>query len=95
MKPPLQKSLLGRDLQELTAIVEKIGEPSFRGHQLFDAIYRQRLELVEEVSTLSRELRRSLDRQGYSVGLPAIQRKFTASDGTIRYLIAFVDRQTV
>ena len=95
MKPPWQNSLLGFDLQELTAIVEEMGEPSFRGQQLFEAIYRQRIESVEEVSTLSRELRRGLDRQGYSVGSPDIQRKFTSSDGTIRYLIAFVDRQTV
>jgi 23S rRNA (adenine2503-C2)-methyltransferase len=95
MKPPWQNSLLGLDLKELTAIVEEIGEPSFRGQQLFEAIYRQRLESVEEVSTLSRELRRSLDRQRFSVGLPAIQKKFTSSDGTIRYLIAFADGQTV
>ena len=95
MKPPLQKSLLGLDLQELTAIVEGIGEPSFRGRQLFEAIYRQRLKSVEAVSTLSRELRRSLDRQRFSVGSPDIQRKFTSSDGTIRYLISFADGQTV
>jgi len=72
-----------------------MGEPSFRGQQLFEAIYRQRIESVEEVSTLSRELRRGLDRQGYSVGSPDIQRKFTSSDGTIRYLISFADGQTV
>src|SRR2546426_1032402 len=95
MKPPWQNSLLGLDLQELTAIVEEIGEPSFRGQQLFEAIYRRRIESVEEVSTLSRELRRSLDRQRFSVGSPDIQRKFTSSDGTIRYLIAFADGQTV
>jgi len=95
MKPPWQNSLLGFDLQELTAIVEEMGEPSFRGQQLFEAIYRQRIESVEEVSTLSRELRRGLDRQGYSVGSPDIQRKFTSSDGTIRYLISFADGQTV
>ena len=95
MKPPWQNSLLGLDLQELTAIVEEMGEPSFRGQQLFEAIYRQRIESVEEVSTLSRELRRGLDRQGYSVGSPDIQRKFTSSDGTIRYLISFADGQTV
>src|SRR5437867_1033923 len=95
MKPPWQNSLLGFDLQELTAIVEEMGEPSFRGQQLFEAIYRQRIESVEEVSTLSRELRRGLDRQGYSVGSPDIQRKFTSSDGTIHYLISFADGQTV
>ena len=95
MKPPWQNSLLGFDLQELTAIVEEMGEPSFRGQPLFEAIYRQRIESVEEVSTLSRELRRGLDRQGYSVGSPDIQRKFTSSDGTIRYLISFADGQTV
>jgi 23S rRNA (adenine2503-C2)-methyltransferase len=95
MNPPLQKSLLGLDLQELTTVVEEIGEPLFRSRQLFDAIYRQRLQSIEEISTLSRQLRHNLDKRGFSSGLPTVQRKFASSDGTIRYLIAFADGQTV
>ena len=58
---------------------------------------REMTELSEQtaVDTLARELRRDLGQQGFSIGLPAIERKFTSSDGTIRYLIAFADGQTV
>jgi 23S rRNA (adenine2503-C2)-methyltransferase len=32
---------------------------------------------------------------GYSVGLPAIEKRFVSQDGTVRYLMAFVDGQSV
>ena len=95
MKPPSQKSLLGLDRKDLIRLMERIGQPSFRGQQLFEAIYRQRLESIEEVSTLPRDLRLNLGQQVFSIGIPVIERKFTSSDGTIRYLIAFSDGQTV
>jgi 23S rRNA (adenine2503-C2)-methyltransferase len=90
----LQKSLLGLDLQELTVFVEEIGEPSFRARQLFEAIYRQRIESIDEASTLPRDLRRTLAQKGISAGLPTVERKFVSSDGTIRYLLAFADGQS-
>jgi len=95
MQTPLQKSLLGLDLQELTSLVEEMGEAAFRGRQLFEGIYRQRTESFEGISTLSRDLRHTLTDEGFSIGLPTIQRKFVSIDGTIRYLLAFADGQSV
>ncbi len=36
-----------------------------------------------------------LEASGYVVGLPRIEKKFVSSDGTIRYLLAFLDGQSV
>ena len=90
-----QTSLLGLDLQELTALVVDAGEPAYRGRQLFDALYRQRVASADQVSTLPQEFRRQLVEGTLPIGLPKIDKKFVSTDGTVRYLIALVDGQTV
>src|SRR5438094_316329 len=90
-----QIGLLGLSLQELTLLVEEAGQPGFRGRQLFEALYRQRVESAEQVSTLPLEFRRALAQSGVSVGLPGIEKRFVSSDGTVRYLMNFVDGQSV
>src|SRR5205823_1113713 len=90
-----QIGLLGLSLQELTLLVEEAGQPGFRGRQLFEALYRQRVESAEQVSTMPLEFRRALAQNGVSVGLPVIEKRFVSSDGTVRYLMNFVDGQSV
>ena len=90
-----QTTLLGLTLQELTEIAEEAGQPSYRGRQLFEAIYGQRVESPEDVSALPREFRRLLTENASSVGLPQVEKQFVSTDGTVRYLIAFPDGQSV
>jgi 23S rRNA (adenine2503-C2)-methyltransferase len=90
-----QHVLLGLDIQELTELVENSGEPAYRGRQLFQAIYGQRLESPDEISTLPQSFRRSLLEQGYAMGQPAIEKRFVSSDGTVRYLMLFGDGESV
>jgi 23S rRNA (adenine2503-C2)-methyltransferase len=87
--------LLGLTLQELTSVAEEAGQPSYRGRQLFEAIYKQRTDSLEKVSTLPQEFRGRLLEAGVRVGLPKVEKKFTSVDGTVRYLIGFPDGQTV
>src|SRR5258708_1764678 len=87
--------LLGLDRAEFAALVEKAGEPAYRARQLMDAIYRERVESVEQISTLPQQFRMSLQSAGVTAGLPEIQKKFVSQDGTIRYLIGFPDGQSV
>jgi 23S rRNA (adenine2503-C2)-methyltransferase len=88
-------TLLGMDHEELAVLVDEAGEPAYRAKQLAEAVYRQRVESVEEISTLTRELREKLAKEGVSVGLPRIEKQFVSQDGTVRYLIAFSDEQSV
>jgi 23S rRNA (adenine2503-C2)-methyltransferase len=90
-----QSGLLGLSLQELTLLVEEAGQPGFRGRQLFEALYRRRVESAEQVSTLPLEFRRALAQSGLSVGLPVIEKRFVSSDGTVRYLMSLADGQSV
>ncbi len=95
MKDRSQISLLGLDRAELTLLVDSLGEPSYRAKQLAEAVYRQRVESIEKISTLSQQLRRQLAAKGISLGLPRIENRFLSQDGTVRYLIAFSDGQSV
>ena len=93
MSDSTPESLLGLDLQELTELALNSGEPAYRGKQLFDALYRQRVATPNEVSTLPQGFRTKLSLGGTL--LPRIDRKFSSTDGTVRYLIEFSDGQTV
>jgi 23S rRNA (adenine2503-C2)-methyltransferase len=75
--------------------MQAVGEPAYRAAQIADALYRQRLETINEISTIPKQLRSELMELGLSVGLPQIERKFQSQDGTVRYLMAFGDGQTV
>ena len=75
--------------------MEEACQPAYRARQLFDAIYRQRIHAVEEISTLPLAFRRSLAEQAVTVGQPHIEKRYVSSDGTIRYLIGFSDGQSV
>jgi len=90
-----QISLLGLDRHELNALVESVGEPAYRAKQLLEAVYRQRVESVDEISTLSQPLRDQLVEKGIWIGLPRIEQRFISQDGTVRYLIGFADGQSV
>jgi len=90
-----QISLLGLDRAELGSLVESMGQPAYRAKQLLDAVYRQRVESIDEISTLSQQLRGKLTEKDVSVGLPRIEQRFVSLDGTVRYLIAFADGQSV
>src|ERR1051326_4947040 len=90
-----QITLLGMDRAELASLVDSMGEPGYRTNQVLDAVYRQRVDDVEKISTLPEKLREKLGAEGVSVGMPAIEKRFVSQDGTVRYLIAFADGQSV
>jgi len=89
------KSLLGMDFHELRRLVEGLDQPAYRSRQLFEAIYGQRVESVDEISTLPELLREQLKTQGFSIGRAETLHKFASADGTVRYLMKFADSQTV
>src|SRR5437764_13542753 len=91
----LENGLLGLDFQELTALVHKYGQPSYRAKQLFRAIYPQRATSLPSISTLPKNFVVALHQEGLEIHPPRIEKSFQSSDGTIRYLIAMADGETV
>ena len=94
MAQRLKKELLGLSIQELSSVLDGLDQPPYRARQLSDAIYRQRVESVEAITTLPANLRDEIA-DSYQVGLPTIQKRFLSRDGTVRYLMQFADGQSV
>ena len=86
-------SLLGMELPELQ---DALGpdQPPFRARQLFDALYRQVIKDLSEVSTFPKPLKNQL-LTSFTTGLPAIERRYDSVDGTRRYLLRLADNRTV
>ena len=95
MSDPQQSELLGLTIQQLTEIAESLGQPGYRARQLLDGLYRQRWSALEQFTMLPLAFRQRLSASGYPIGLPKIEKKFVSTDGTVRYLVAFSDGQSV
>jgi 23S rRNA (adenine2503-C2)-methyltransferase len=92
---PTPGPLFGLPLPELTALMKALNQPAYRGKQLHEALYRQRVASLDEISTLSADLRDHLKTEGYTIGLPEIVQTARSIDGTERYLIRMADGETV
>jgi 23S rRNA (adenine2503-C2)-methyltransferase len=84
-----REPLFGFDAESLSRLLVAAGEPAFRGIQLAEAMYRQWLSEISEISTLPVALRTKLAAEGWKIGRPAIARAFQSVDGTERYLVEF------
>ena len=91
----LENNLLGLDRPELISLMDNLGQPAYRASQILDAVYRQRVDSIEQISTLPQPVRQSLAEKEISVGLPRIEKQFVSQDGTVRYLMQFPDGQSV
>ena len=87
--------MFGMGPEELRAAVEGLGLPKYRAVQLGEALYKQRVGRLEDVTTLPAAVRDGLVAAGYAVGLPEIVQAATSVDGTERYLVRMTDGETV
>ena len=95
-KPQVElKPLFGLTLPELTTLMAALGQKPYRATQLHEALYRQRVTSLDQITTLPQPLRETLTAEGYIVGLPEILQTARSIDGTERYLIRMADGETV
>ncbi|MEO8724730.1 MAG: 23S rRNA (adenine(2503)-C(2))-methyltransferase RlmN [Acidobacteriaceae bacterium] len=91
----IQSGLLGLSLQQLSVIAEEAGQPGYRGRQLFEALYGQRICTISDATALPKNFREWLIERGYVAGIPAEEKRFTSIDGSERFLAKFSDGQSV
>ena len=82
-----RKPLFGMDRKALAGLMADRGEPGWRGRQLAEAMYSQRVTSLEAVTTLPVALRKRLAEEGWEVGRPTVVQAFRSVDGTERYLV--------
>ena len=71
--------------KEITRVLADMGQPAFRGKQVFTWLHRG-VRSFDEMSNLSKPLRQQLA-QAYTISVPTVARKQESRlDGTIKYL---------
>src|ERR1700691_3322784 len=80
-------NLLGQSAEELRAFLQSLGEPAYRGAQMYRALYAERRFDVANMSNLPLALRERLARETV-IGLPQIVRRYQSDDATVRYVLA-------
>jgi 23S rRNA (adenine2503-C2)-methyltransferase len=79
-------NLLGKSIEELRAFTESLGEPSYRGAQIYHALYAERRFDIAAMTNLPAPLRERLTREA-AITLPQILKRYRSSDGTVRYVL--------
>jgi 23S rRNA (adenine2503-C2)-methyltransferase len=77
--------LLGKSKEELRAFCTALGEPVFRGAQIYHALYAEREFDVAQITNLPAALRARLTKEA-RVTLPEVKQRFVSTDGSVRYL---------
>jgi 23S rRNA (adenine2503-C2)-methyltransferase len=86
--------LTGLSKEEVVEFVETLGEPAYRGRQIFAALQHRRLRNFDEVSDLPKTLRSRLNEVARSSSLK-IESRYISADGTRRYLMKTHDNLPV
>ena len=87
-------NLLGLNREELENLAVSLGQPRFRGRQIYHAIYVRRVRDLSGLTELNREFREALAaHQG--IIYPQVEREFASRDGAVRYLFRLPDGNSV
>jgi 23S rRNA (adenine2503-C2)-methyltransferase len=79
--------LLGKSKEELRDMCVGMGEPAYRGGQIYHALYAERKFDFAQMTNLPASLRERLAAEA-TVTLPVVKQRFASSDGSVRYLFA-------
>jgi 23S rRNA (adenine2503-C2)-methyltransferase len=82
--------LLGKSREELRELAVSMGEPAYRGAQIYGALYTERKSEIAGMTTLPAAFRAKLTEIAV-VRLPTITRVHHSSDGTTRYVLRLQD----
>jgi 23S rRNA (adenine2503-C2)-methyltransferase len=79
--------LLGKSKEELRAFCVALGEPAFRGAQIYHALYSEGKFDMAQITNLPATLRKRLSKEA-RVTVPEVKQRFASTDGSVRYLFA-------
>ncbi len=77
--------LLGKSKQELRDFCAAMGEPAYRGGQIYHALYAERKFDVARMTNLPAALRERLAKEA-RISLPEVSQRFASADESVRYL---------
>jgi 23S rRNA (adenine2503-C2)-methyltransferase len=77
--------LLGKSKDELREMCVAVGEPAYRGGQIYQALYAERKLDFAQMTNLPAGLRERLAKEA-TITLPVVKQRFESTDGSVRYL---------
>jgi 23S rRNA (adenine2503-C2)-methyltransferase len=77
--------LLGKSKDELREMLVAMGEPAYRGGQIYHALYAERKLDFASMTNLPLSLREKLAKET-TISLPVVKQRFASTDGSVRYL---------
>jgi len=80
---------------EMKEFVQGLGLPAYRAVQILRRIYEKKVHSIEEMTDLSKELRKRLSEVSYISNLRLITRKTSKIDGTEKYLFGLLDGESI
>lgn len=85
------KELNSMSYNEISDLVEEIGEKSFRGDQIFNFIHKNKVEDIDEMTNLSKKLRTKLKEISYINNISIYKKMDSKLDKTRKYLFQLSD----
>jgi 23S rRNA (adenine2503-C2)-methyltransferase len=77
--------LLGKSNEELREMCVAMGEPAYRGGQIYHALYAERKLDFAQITNLPAAVRERLAKEA-TITLPVVKQRFASTDGSVRYL---------
>jgi 23S rRNA (adenine2503-C2)-methyltransferase len=77
--------LLGKSKDELREMCVAMGEPAYRGGQIYHALYAERKLDFAQITNLPAAVRERLSKEA-TITLPVVKQRFASTDGSVRYL---------
>ncbi len=87
--------LLGLNQSELEKFAVENGESAFRGRQIYQWLYEQQVTSLDDITVLPKDWRKLLIKKGVSIGSLSEVKRFTATDQTVKLLLATDDGETI
>jgi 23S rRNA (adenine2503-C2)-methyltransferase len=85
--------LLGKSKAELREFCAGLGEPAYRGGQIYHALYAERKFDFARMTNLPAALRERLAGEA-RITLPMVRQRYASADGSVRYLFALQEAES-
>ena len=87
----MKNDIKSMTLEELTQAMKELGQPGFRGRQIFSWLHGRGAGSFSEMTDLSKPLREKLEELYYINTLRVARKQVSRLDGTIKYLWELMD----
>lgn len=86
--------LLGMSCKQMEEFLEDMGQPRYRGRQVYKWIYQKDVNSFHDMTDIPRSLRQQLDETA-SIAIPRVLKQRVSKDGTRKFLMELEDRKRI